>query len=339
MTRPQSSRRGFTLIELSVVGAIVGMSFMLVTPALDKGRDGLNRRRCQDNLRQLSMAMLAYANMNGGLPPMAMSWDEDHFDANQPGPGGWFDGHGWYSLVGPHIGYEDWASLINFSISMSHLNNTPARRGGIRLRVHACPADVGLQRSEWGSDAWARVRSNYVANAGNTNYGQLELNGVRFLGAPFGPVSNTPLASITDGLPNTLMMSEIVVFPGFQSAGWAGVYSDIQLAGGGHVFTGYNVPNSSTPDGLGYGQGSIGSYSRYYAQQGIPLPIAVPGGVTATYIAPRSKHEGGINASHCDGSVTFYADGIDLAVWRALSTAQGADAPIAAATKPVRRTK
>jgi prepilin-type processing-associated H-X9-DG protein len=289
------------------------------------------------------MAMLAYANANGGLPPMAMSWDNDHKNANQPGPGGWWDGHGWYSFVGSYIGESDWASLLDLSVSMSHANNAAARRGGIRLKVHACPADIGLQRSEWTSPAWARTRSNYVVNAGNTNYGQVELKRIPFLGAPLRPVLNTPLASITDGLANTLLMSEVVVYP--STAGYSGPYSETQISLGGQVFTAFNPPNTNTPDVMGYGRPTT---RVLFMQQGIPYPdyITLEAGQTGgdwnlwgTYYAPRSKHDGGINASHCDGSVTFYADGIDLAVWRALSTAQGADTPIAAATKPVRRTK
>ena len=34
----------------------------------------------------------------------------------------------------------------------------------------------------------------------------------------------------------------------------------------------------------------------------------------------RSYHPGGVNALHCDGSVAFYDDGIDLAVWQAVAT-------------------
>ena len=34
----------------------------------------------------------------------------------------------------------------------------------------------------------------------------------------------------------------------------------------------------------------------------------------------RSHHPGGVNALHCDGSVAFYDDGIDLAVWQAVAT-------------------
>jgi prepilin-type N-terminal cleavage/methylation domain-containing protein/prepilin-type processing-associated H-X9-DG protein len=342
MTNARRYRPGFTLMELSVVSAIVGMAFMLGAPALDKGRDGVHRRRCEDNLRQLSMAMLAYADANGGLPPMAMSFDEAHKNANQPGPGGWYDGHGWYSFVGPYIGEPAWAATINFTRSMTDVTNFQARRGGLRLKIHACPADIGLTKNEWNSPQWARVHSNYVVNAGNTNYGQTPINEVPFLGAPFTAVFNTPLASITDGTANTLMMSEIRVLPA--TAAWLGAYSETQCAIGGQVFTGSNPPNTRIPDNILYGPGPMNAFFAAgisYPTNDVTIPVTWTPQDTrfSVHIAPRSKHDGGINASHCDGSVTFYADGIDLAVWRALSTAQGADAPIAAATKPVRRTK
>jgi prepilin-type processing-associated H-X9-DG protein len=77
-----------------------------------------------------------------------------------------------------------------------------------------------------------------------------------------------------------------------------------------------------------------------YQQQGIPLPINLGGSPFATYIAPRSKHAGGVNASMCDGSVRFVENGIDLAVWRAMSTSQGAEvAPATAPAEKPRRTK
>jgi hypothetical protein len=326
--------------ELIVCGAIATMAFTFAAPAVNKGRAGVDRKRCENNLRQLSLAMHAFENNNAGLPPMAIAWNG--LPNSPPGPGGWFDNHGWYSFVGPFIGEPEWAATLNMTVSMSSALNAPARRGGLRLKIHACPADIGLQRVEWPSDNWARVLSNYVVNAGNTNYGQRELNGVPFLGAPFTAVATTPLATITDGLSDTLMVSEVIVLPG--TASWGGAYSDTQFAIGGHVFTGHNPPNAAdVHDGIGYGRNgnmtAATADARYVAAGFTPAnwPIAVSGASLATYIAPRSKHPGGFNASLCDGSAGFIANGIDLAVWRALSSARGADAtmPTAApATRP-----
>jgi prepilin-type N-terminal cleavage/methylation domain-containing protein/prepilin-type processing-associated H-X9-DG protein len=331
MRNGQTIRRGFTLTELAVVTAVGGMMFTLAAPAVQKGKEDLNRRRCEENLRQLGVAMHTFANVNGGLPPMATRW----------AGGAWWDDHGWYSLIGPYVGNDAWASTINFSVTLSHTSNAAARRGGIRLRIHACPADIGLQRNEWGSNNWARVRSNYLVNAGNTNYGQTAQGGVPFFGAPFAPVIITPAATITDGLANTLMMSEVVVFP--TTAAWGGAYSETQPSMGGQVFTAFNPPNTNVPDGIGFGRGGgLGTTfaNALYQQQGIPLPLQLSNTPLTTYIAPRSKHVGGVNASMCDGSVRFVENGIDLAVWRAMSTAQGAEvAPATAPAEKPRRAK
>jgi prepilin-type processing-associated H-X9-DG protein len=51
-------------------------------------------------------------------------------------------------------------------------------------------------------------------------------------------------------------------------------------------------------------------------------------------ISARSLHPRGLNAAMCDGSVGFVAHAIDPAVWRALSTAQGAGSGIPAEINP-----
>ena len=97
------------------------------------------------------------------------------------------------------------------------------------LPIHICPSDIGPQRSEW-DDVYARVRTNYVVNAGNTVYGQYWIGNpkVPFGGAPFQPEQNSKLSAITDGLANTLMMSEVKVVPeaAFQIHGYWVALSD-----------------------------------------------------------------------------------------------------------------
>ncbi len=41
------------------------------------------------------------------------------------------------------------------------------------------------------------------------------------------------------------------------------------------------------------------------------------------YAAVCNRHAGGVNASHCDGSVRFYNDSVDPYVWNALTSAAG----------------
>ncbi|MCA9133721.1 MAG: DUF1559 domain-containing protein [Planctomycetales bacterium] len=42
-------------------------------------------------------------------------------------------------------------------------------------------------------------------------------------------------------------------------------------------------------------------------------------------IAARSRHTGGVMSAHCDGSVRFYSQNIDLDTWRGLGSAAGGE--------------
>ena len=326
MKTNQSSTRGFSLIELTVASAAVGMLLLLAGPALNKGRAGVDVRRCQDNLRRLARAQLMYAGANGGFPPMSLALPGVR--DKLPGPGSWYDDHSWYSYIATYVGEPAWAATLNFTRSVSDASNQQFRRGGLRIKLHACPADIGLQRHEWFSSTWANVRSNYVVNAGNTNYGQMSIGPVPFFGAPFAGGRNTPLASISDGLSHTLLMSETFVLPETQL--WAGAYSYTQLSLGGQVFTGFNGPNSSSRDQIGrglFGNQPVAQAQALYLGAGF-TPENWPeasgdNSPLSTRISARSKHPGGVNAVMCNGAVGFVANAIDPAVWRALSTAQG----------------
>jgi prepilin-type N-terminal cleavage/methylation domain-containing protein len=324
-----AERRGFTLVELLVVIAIIGVLISLLLPAIQGAREAARRSSCANNISQLSKAFLNYEAANKGLPPLAISYPGVAPDL--PGTGQWFDSHGWYSTSGPYTGYDAWASRIDFSRNFSDAANEAARRGGETLKIYECPSDRGLQRNEWGTSNWARVLGNYVACAGNTNYGQTDMTtpiALANLGGPMKPGRVGELSRITDGISMTLMMSEVWVMP--TSGPWGSAYSEIQHAVGGHVFTGVYGPNSNNPDGIGYGVNgnlSPAQATARYLEAGFTLtnkPIAAPGGAQGTYISARSKHKGGVNASRCDGSVNFYSDTISQIVWRALTTSRGA---------------
>ena len=67
-------RKGFTLVELLVVISIIGMLMALLLPAVQQAREAGRRNTCNNNLRNLGIAMQNFANKTGGRLP---GWREN----------------------------------------------------------------------------------------------------------------------------------------------------------------------------------------------------------------------------------------------------------------------
>jgi prepilin-type N-terminal cleavage/methylation domain-containing protein len=67
--RPISTRRGFTLIEVLVVLAIIVLLLALLLPALEHAREQANNLKCAANLTQIGVSLLTYSNDNHGQFP------------------------------------------------------------------------------------------------------------------------------------------------------------------------------------------------------------------------------------------------------------------------------
>ena len=76
---------GFTLVELLVVIAIIGILIGLLLPAINAAREAGRLTNCKNNLRQLGVAMLAFENSAGQLPPGTMAKYRFSYDFSTTG--------------------------------------------------------------------------------------------------------------------------------------------------------------------------------------------------------------------------------------------------------------
>ena len=65
----EDQRRGFTLVELLVVIGIIAILMGLLLPSISGARESANRVKCGNNLRQIGVALTAYAVANNGMYP------------------------------------------------------------------------------------------------------------------------------------------------------------------------------------------------------------------------------------------------------------------------------
>src|ERR1700742_3915809 len=72
---------GFTLVELLVVIAIIGILVALLLPAIQAAREAARRASCQNNIHNIGLACINYADTSKHLPADISRWAED-FDRN-----------------------------------------------------------------------------------------------------------------------------------------------------------------------------------------------------------------------------------------------------------------
>ena len=321
----RQKRHGFTLVELLVVIAIIGVLVALLLPAVQAAREAARRMQCSNNIKQIALAMHNYSSAARAFPFGARA---NSNPLPYPCPGGWNCDFTWLPYIGSYIEEQAWFDGFDFKVCLSHENNFKSRT--TKLSKFLCPSSDGFGLVDFAhpqANRWARVRTNYVVNWGNTGFGQLNINStppVIFGGAPFTFRKGVPLKELTDGTSHTLCVSETLT--PVISTSYAGPIGETSLNEGGQSFDTFLTPNSTSrdisfracpPEGDGgtFCQVNVGA-STY--------PDPTSNGNQQRYAA-RSRHAGGVNAAMCDGSVHFFSDEIDTALWRSLGTSKGGE--------------
>jgi prepilin-type N-terminal cleavage/methylation domain-containing protein/prepilin-type processing-associated H-X9-DG protein len=322
MPRTSPGRGGFTLIELLVVIAIIAVLIGLLLPAVQKVRDAAARASCQNNLKQLGLALHSY------------------HDANQAFPSGGQPLHGyligWPARLFPYIEEDNRLKAVealgpNFLTTREPWRIRAAPDYGdsplftTPVALFVCPAsELGKQSPDAGYPNHAEINANnqgalhYRANGGSQTAGfvaglstdpTLQLYRGYTTSGVIYPGSRVRLTDVTDGTSNTLLLGEISSARGWPTSG-VSPWGQIQPWTWGF----YTYENYTPSDG-----GYLMIDHKY-----VQYPIGYGGVFLPNNTPYRSNHPGGgANFVFCDGSVRFLPNGTGLSTLQALATRAG----------------
>jgi prepilin-type N-terminal cleavage/methylation domain-containing protein/prepilin-type processing-associated H-X9-DG protein len=318
---------GFTLVELLVVIAIIAVLVGLLLPAVQAAREAARRTQCQNNLKQIGLALQNFEAAQGMFPPgyisqpanPAMGPVDPGFDDAGPG---W----AWLAIVLPYVEQRGLYDLVNMRLKCWD----PASAAAVQTQVplFRCPSDIMGQNP--GSETTVNVtdvnnntlaefaRSNYVSSVGSSTLWCSWPITIQPNGAIYRD-SETRIADVTDGLSQTVFAVERS--SNLADSVWAGV-----VPGSVHwsypPYAGIGTGGLNTPyDGPGAFVGAHGGPCPYED----PVVIHPPNSPLGHSDQAQSTHPGGANILTGDGSVHFYVDGHALSTWVALVSRNGGD--------------
>jgi prepilin-type N-terminal cleavage/methylation domain-containing protein/prepilin-type processing-associated H-X9-DG protein len=321
-------RAAFTLIELLVVIAIIAILIALLVPAVQKVREAAARTQCQNNLKQLGLALHNFHGINKRFPYASHS------------PGNW--GPSPFEKLLPYIEQEAaYAMFTDTAVSGASTGTTAADQandavGQMRIATFMCPSDIRQGTGYF--FGW----TNYHSNHGTAVW----INGWDGLFAPNGGAAGKParavrVTDITDGSSNTAAFAEVCNGAGTDGAPKSPLidcfeYPPWPTLPGATIATARtnllaaNWQTANIPWGGGWRwrgypwrEGSI--WRTGYTHL---LPPNKPcWNVDADWymlVSPASSfHPGGVNLLLADGSVRFVSEGVDMDTWTALGSRGG----------------
>ena len=208
MSLKVNSRQAFTLVELLVVIAVIGILIGLLLPAVQAAREAARRMSCQNNLKNIGLALHNYESTYRVFPAGYQHEFGPTGSALQPAN---HKGLAWGAAMLPQLEQGSLYEAINFDVPMwDDVNRQPRETF---LSVFLCPSDTysanyHVVRDDSVDPVEQYAGSSYAANWGpSTDVVNLDDTPLQSQGV-FYRNSRTKTRDILDGLSNTLAFGE-----------------------------------------------------------------------------------------------------------------------------------
>jgi len=305
VSQPSFRRSAFTLIELLVVIAIIGVLVGLLLPAVQQARESARRATCQNNLKQLALAIHNYGDINRNLPA---GWKAED-DTSGPTKN-YIANPAWGYFILPFLeegvmaetlGVGDTSMTLAVKLNNGTIRNA-INNAGVEFTTHRCPSDPEPRKvhdrraisSKGGTKCTNQTRSNYVGNNGS----ELFVISGAFNGA-LGQDTQLKFRDFTDGTSKTVLLGERSALLSNGGGEMGNCLGANPLASGGMRADANAQLWQRSPDVLFCGQGGINKLIG-------TLPANGYNENCARGIA--SQHPGGCTISMVDGSTRFQSE-------------------------------